>query len=158
MEAKKFRRDNDSSIVKNIFIYDFGFDSSIKYHNPQNFLMSYKKSEYLLDKTKELIDKKEFNDNNKIKKILFKYFKRKKCDKKYIKKYIDNIIMLYKNNSNICIYHLNMKDYENILKNYQKNVYQIQTQKVDMRLQNLTEDALNNYNNYKNKQKQCNIF
>ena len=51
------------------------------------------------------------------------------------------------------IYHLNSTDYENVLKNYQKNVYQIQTQKVDMRLQNLTEDAINNYNNMKNQQK-----
>ena len=51
-----------------------------------------------------------------------------------------------------------MNDYDNVLKNYQKNVYQKQTQNVDMRLQNLTEDALNNYNNIKNRQKQCIII
>ena len=34
----------------------------------------------------------------------------------------------------------------------------MQTQKVDKRLQNLTEDAINNYNNLKNKQKNCIIF
>ena len=120
--------------------------------------MGYRKSEYLLDKSKELINKKQVNENENIKKILFKYFKKKKCNKKNIKNNVNNIIKLYNKNDNIIIYHLNMNDYENVLKNYQKNVYQIHTQKVDMRLQNLTEDALNNYNHLKNKQKQCNIF
>ena len=149
---------NNNSIIKNIYIYDYGFDSSFKFNNPNYFLISYKKSEYLLDKTKELINNKQFNENDKIKKMLFKYFKKKKCNKKYIKKNINNIIMLYNKNDNFYIYHLNMNDYDNVLKNYQKNVYQKQTQNVDMRLQNLTEDALNNYNNIKNRQKQCIII
>ena len=149
---------NNSSIVKNIYIYDYGLDPALKYSNLNNYIMGYKKSEYLLDKTKELINNKYIKENDKIKKMLFKYLKNKKCNKKDIKKNIDNIIMLYNNNNSFNIYHLNINDYENVLKNYQKNVYQKQTQKVDMRLQNLTEDALNNYNNLKNKQKQCNIF
>ena len=148
------------SVVKNIQIFDYSFDSSLIYSSPNNFLMSYKKSEYLLEKSKEIINNKGFNENDKIKKMLFKNLKRKKCQKKYIKKTINNIIYLYNKNENenFNIYHLNMNDYENVLKNYQKNVYQIQTQKVDVRLQDLTEDAINNYNNTKNKQKQCYIF
>ena len=149
---------NNSSVVKNTYIYDYSFNSTLIYTNPNNFLMSYKKSEYLLDKTKELIINKQFNENQKIKKIIFIYLKRKKCDKKYIKKTINNIISLYNQNENIYIYHLNISDYENVLKNYQKNVYQLQTQKIDRRLQNLTEDAINNYNNTKKQQKQCYIF
>ena len=149
---------NNSSVVKNIYIYDYGFETSSKFNNSNNYLMGYRKSEYLLDKSKELINKKQVNENENIKIILFKYFKKKKCNKKNIKNNVNNIIKLYNKNDNIIIYHLNMNDYENVLKNYQKNVYQIHTQKVDMRLQNLTEDALNNYNHLKNKQKQCNIF
>ena len=147
----------NSSVVKNIYIYDYGFNSSSKFNNPNYFLMGYRKSEYLLDKSKELIDK-NFNENNKIKKILFKCLINKKCDKKYIKKSINNIILLWNKNENFNIYHLNIEQYQNVLKNYQKNVYQIETQKVDKRLQNLTEDAINNFNHLKNKQKQCNIF
>ena len=149
---------NNSSVVKNIYIYDYGFETSSKYNNSSNYLMGYRKSEYLLDKSKELVNKKELDKNDCIKKMLFKYLKKKKCNAKYIKKNINNIIMLYNKNDNIRIYHLNMNDYENILKNYQKNIYQISTQKVDMRLQNLTEDAKNNYIISKNKQKPCNIF
>ena len=149
---------NNSTIVKNIYIYDYGFDPALKFSNQNNYIMGYKKSEYLLDKTKELIDNKYIMENDKIKKVLFKYLKKKKCNNKIIQKYIGNIIMLYNNNNSINIYHLNIDDYENVLKNYQKNVYQKQAQKVDMRLQNLTEDAINNYNNFKNKQKQCNII
>ena len=149
---------NNTLIANNIYIYEYGFNSNFKFSKPNLFLLSYKKSEYLLDKTKELINNKNFVQDREEKKVLFKILRNKKIKKESIKPIINNIIMLWKKNDKINIYHLNSTDYENVLKNYQKNVYQIQTQKVDMRLQNLTEDAINNYNNLKNQQKNCIIY
>ena len=120
--------------------------------------MGYNKSEYLLEKTKEVIENKNLDNEREEKKIIFKILKNKKCNKKDIKKIVNNIVSLWKKTEKFNIYHLNVSDYENVLKNYQKNLYQMQTQKVDKRLQNLTEDAINNYNNLKNKQKNCIIF
>jgi len=148
----------NASVANNIFIYEYGINQSFQFSKQNLLMLSYKKSEYLLDKTKELINNKNFLQEREEKKLLFKILKNKKCNKKSIKKIINNIITLWKRNDKINIYHLNIADYENVLKNYQKNVYQIQTQKVDMRLQNLTEDAINNYNNLKNKQKNCFIY
>ena len=149
---------NSASVANNIFIYEYGINQNF-YFRKQNLLsLSYKKSEFLLNKTKELINNKNFLQEREEKKILFKILKNKKFSKKSIKKVINNIIIFWRRNDKINIYHLNISDYENVLKNYQKNVYQIQTQKVDMRLQNLTEDAINNYNNLKNKQKNCLIY
>ena len=149
---------NSASVANNIFIYEYGINQNF-YFRKQNLLsLSYKKSEFLLNKTKELINNKNFLQEREEKKILFKILKNKKLNKKSIKKVINNIISFWRRNDKINIYHLNISDYENVLKNYQKNVYQIQTQKVDMRLQNLTEDAINNYNNLKNKQKNCLIY
>ena len=105
-----------------------------------------------------MINNKNFVQDREEKKLLFKILKNKKVKKESIKQVINNIILFWKRNDKINIYHLSSSDYENVLKNYQKNVYQIQTQKVDMRLQNLTEDAINNYNNLKNKQKNCLIY
>ena len=149
---------NNTLIANNIYIYEYGFNSNFKFSKPNLFLLSYKKSEYLLDKTKELINNKNFVQDREEKKVLFKILRNKKIKKESIKPIINNIVMLWKKNDKINIYHLNSTDYENVLKNYQKNVYQIQTQKVDMRLQNLTEDAINNYNNLKNQQKNCIIY
>ena len=149
---------NNTSVANNIFIYEYGINQSFKFSKPNLLLLSYKKAEYLLDKTKELVSNRNFLQEREEKKVLFKILKNKKCNKKSIKKIINNILTFWKKNDKINIYHLNISDYENVLKNYQKNVYQIQTQKVDMRLQNLTEDAINNYNNLKNKQKNCNIY
>jgi hypothetical protein len=149
---------NNTSVANNIFIYEYGINQNF-YFRKQNLLMlSYKKSEYLLNKTKELVNNKNLLQEREEKKILFKILKNKKLNKKTIKQVINNILSFWKRNDKINIYHLNISDYENVLKNYQKNVYQIQTQKVDMRLQNLTEDAINNYNNLKNKQKNCLIY
>ena len=149
---------NNTLIANNLYIYEYGFNSNFKFSKPNLFLLSYKKSEYLLDKTKELINNKNFVQDREEKKVLFKILRNKKIKKESIKPIINNIVMLWKKNDKINIYHLSSSDYENVLKNYQKNVYQIQTQKVDMRLQNLTEDAINNYNNLKNKQKNCLIY
>ena len=148
----------NTTVANNIFIYEYGFDQKFKFSKQNLFFLSYKKSEYLLDKTKELVNNKNLLQEREEKKILFKILKNKKFKKDNIKKIINNIIMFWKKYEKINIYHLNTLDYENILMNYQKNVYQIQTQKVDMRLQNLTEDAINNYNNLKNKQKNCLIY
>ena len=149
---------NNTSVANNIFIYEYGINQNFKFSKPNLLLLSYKKAEYLLDKTKELVSNRNFLQEREEKKVLFKILKNKKCNKKSIKKIINNILTFWKKNDKVNIYHLNISDYENVLKNYQKNVYQIQTQKVDMRLQNLTEDAINNYNNLKNKQKNCNIY
>ena len=149
---------NNTSVANNIYIYDYGINQSFKFSKHNLLLLSYKKSEYLLDKTKELVNNKNLEEERDDKKILFQILKTKKCNKKNIKKIINNIIKLWKKNDKINIFHLNSSDYEKVLKNYQKNVYQIQTQKVDMRLQNLTEDAINNYNSLKNKQKNCMIY
>ena len=149
---------NNTLVANNIYIYEYGFNSNFKFSKQNLFFLSYKKSEYLLDKTKELINNKNFVQDREEKKLLFKILKNKKVKKDSIKKIINNIVMLWKRKDKINIYHLTSSDYENVLKNYQKNVYQIQTQKVDMRLQNLTEDAINNYNNLKNKQKNCLIY
>ena len=147
-----------NSVANNIYIYEYGINPGFKFRKQDLFILNYKKSEYLLEKTKELVVNKNLAQGRDEQKILFKILKNKKCNKKYIKKVINNIVMLWKKNDNINIYHLNVSDYENVIKNYQKNVYQIQTQKVDMRLQNLTEDAIHNYNDLKNKQKNCIIY
>ena len=147
-----------NSVVENIYIYDYGFSDKFNFNKKNYFILGYNKSEYLLEKTKEVIENKNLDNEREEKKIIFKILKNKKCNKKDIKKIVNNIVSLWKKTEKFNIYHLNVSDYENVLKNYQKNLYQMQTQKVDKRLQNLTEDAINNYNNLKNKQKNCIIF
>ena len=146
----------NKSIVQNIIIYNYGLIH--KSINSNNSLMSYRKSEYLLEKSDEIIVSKKLNKIETFKKVLFIILKRKKYDKKAFGKIISNIIKLMNKDKNIMIYHLSITDFEEFQKNYSKKVYELQTQKVDVRLQNLTQEAINNYSNKKDKEKDCMIF
>ena len=59
----------------------------------------------------------------------------------------------------ISLYNSNTKDFENILEDYYKEKAKIKTQKVEMRVYQLTEEAKNTQNNKLNhKKKDCEIF
>jgi hypothetical protein len=95
--------------------------------------------------------------------LLFKKFEKITNNNKIdIKKNLKNIYNFLIGNCNESLvekYDLNLKDYENIIDNYNKEKIKIQTQKIEMRVFQLTEDAKNSQTKSKRrKSNECLIF
>jgi hypothetical protein len=67
--------------------------------------------------------------------------------------------MTFRKNDKFEIYFFETKEFENIIDNYTKEKMKIQTQKVEMRVFQLTEDAKNNQQkSKKRKNNDCKII
>ena len=118
--------------------------------------MSYHKAEYLINTENSNIKMKIIPELNNNLNIIYKVFKNKD-------KNADKIITKIKNYLHggdiISVYNSNSNDFENILSDYNKEKVKIKTQKVEMRVYQLTEEAKNTQNsNLNNKKKDCLIF
>ena len=149
-------KDNNNIIVKKINIFNFNFKPSYYFSHKNFFFMSYHKAEYLINTENTNIKMKTIPELNNNLSIIYKVFKDKdkNADKivTKIKDYLygGDIISIYNSNSN---------DFESILEDYNKEKVKIKTQKVEMRVYQLTEEAKNTQNNnLNNKKKDCLIF
>lgn len=89
----------------------------------------------------------------------FKSIFSKNLEKDKKQKIMDKIKQFMVGEEKISIYDSQSSDFENIMKDYNKEKVKIRTQKVEMRVYQLTEEAKNTQNNnLKNKKKDCLIF
>ena len=152
-------KDNNGVIVKKLIIFNFNFTSSFFYKKKNLFFMSYHKADYLIN---EEINRIKFNTIQKLNNNLnaiSEIFKNKNLQKENIIKIVKKIKNYMIGNEKIIIYNSNSTDFENILDDYNKEKVKIKTQKVEMRVYQLTEEAKNTQiNNLNNKKKDCIIF
>ena len=146
-------------VVKKIIIFNFNFKSSYFFSHKKLFFMSYHKAEYLLNEEINRIKSKTIPNLNNNLNIISKIFKNKKLEKDSVSKIVNKIKNYMVGDDIISIYSSNSTDFENILDDYNKEKIKIKTQKVEMRVYQLTEEAkITQNNNLNNKKKDCIIF
>jgi hypothetical protein len=163
--AKNYRllldnmKEKNNIIVKKIIIFNFNFKPSYFFTHKKLFFMSYRKAEYLINEEISKIKIKSIPRLNTNLCIISKAFSQKNLEKDKQHKIIDKIRHFIVGEEKISIYNSQSSDFENIMDDYNKEKVKIKTQKVEMRLYQLTEEAKNTQNNnLKNKKKDCIIF
>ena len=163
--AKNYRllldnmKEKNKIIVKKIIIFNFNFKPSYFFTHKKLFFMSYRKAEYLINEEISKIKIKSIPRLNTNLCIISKAFSQKNLEKDKQHKIIDKIRHFIVGEEKISIYNSQSSDFENIMDDYNKEKVKIKTQKVEMRLYQLTEEAKNTQNNnLKNKKKDCIIF
>ena len=152
-------KENSKIIVKKIIIFNFNFKPSYFFSHKKLFFMSYHKAEYLVNEEINQIKSKNIPKLNNTLSIIYKLFKDKKLKKEQLNKIVGKIKTYMVGCDNISIFNSNNIDFENILDDYNKEKLKIKTQKVEMRVYQLTEEAkITQNNNLKNKKKDCIIF
>ena len=152
-------KENSKIIVKKIIIFNFNFKPSYYFSHKKLFFMSYHKAEYLVNEEINQIKSKNIPKLNNTLSIIYKLFKDKKLKKEQLNKIVGKIKTYMVGCDNISIFNSNNIDFENILDDYNKEKLKIKTQKVEMRVYQLTEEAkITQNNNLKNKKKDCIIF
>ena len=121
--------------------------------------MSYQKAEYLINEESNRIKMKTIPSLNKNLNAISKIFINKNLENEKIKKIVGKIKEFMVGGDKISLYNSKSKDFENILEDYYKEKAKIKTQKVEMRVYQLTEEAKITQNNkLNNKKKDCSIF
>jgi primase-polymerase (primpol)-like protein len=121
--------------------------------------MSYRKAEYLVNEVINRIKTKAIPRLNTNLCIISKVFSQKNLEKDKRQKIMDKIKQFMVGEEKISIYNSQSSDFENIMKDFNKEKLKIRTQKVEMRVYQLTEEAKNTQNNnLKNKKKDCIIY
>jgi hypothetical protein len=152
-------KEKNDIIVKKIIIFNFNFKPSYYFSHKKLFFMSYRKAEYLINEEISKIKIKSIPRLNTNLCIISKVFSQKNLEKDKRQKIIDKIKQFMVGEEKISIYNSQSSDFENIMKDYNKEKLKIRTQKVEMRVYQLTEEAKNTQNNnLKNKKKDCLIF
>ena len=152
-------KEKNDIIVKKIIIFNFNFKPSYYFSHKKLFFMSYRKAEYLVNEEINRIKTKGIPRLNTNLCIISKVFSQKNLEKDKRQKIIDKIKQFMVGEEKISIYNSQSSDFENIMKDYNKEKLKIRTQKVEMRVYQLTEEAKNTQNNnLKNKKKDCLIF
>ena len=152
-------KNKNGVIVKKIIIFNFNLKPSYFFNYKKSIFMSYHKAEYLIN---EEINRIKFNKipklNNNLNAI-YKLFKNKNLKKEKTFKIVNIIKNYMVGEDNISIYNSNSRDFEDILDDYNKEKIKIKTQKVEMRVYQLTEEAkITQINELNNKKKDCIIF
>ena len=123
------------------------------------FFMSYQKAEYLINEEINQVKQKIIPQINNNLAAISKIFYHKNLDKDKIKNIVGRIKNFMVGEDSISLYNSKEKDFENILEDYYKEKAKIKTQKVEMRVYQLTEEAKNTQSNKLNhKKKDCEIF
>ena len=150
---------NNSILTKKLIIFNFNFMPSYFASHRKLFFMSYQKAEYLLNEEINQIKLKIIPKLNNNLDAISKIFVNKNLDKDKIKNIVGRIKNFMVGGEIISLYNSSTKDFENILDDYYKEKAKIKTQKVEMRVYQLTEEAKNTQNNKLNhKKKNCEIF
>ena len=152
-------KDNNSVITKKIIIFNFNFMPSYFSSHKKLFFMSYQKAEYLINEESNRIKMKTIPSLNNNLNAISKIFINKNLENEKIKKIVGKIKEFMVGGDKISLYNSKSKDFENILEDYYKEKAKIKTQKVEMRVYQLTEEAKITQNNkLNNKKKDCSIF
>ena len=152
-------KDKNDMIVKKIIIFNFNFKPSYYFSHKKLFFMSYRKAEYLVNEVINRIKTKTIPKLNTNLGIISKVFSQKNLEKDKKQKIMDKVKQFMIGEEKISIYNSQSNDFENIMKDYNKEKLKIKTQKVEMRVYQLTEEAKNTQNNtLKNNKKDCIIF
>ena len=150
---------NDSIIAKKLILFNFNFMPSYFSSHRKLFYMSYQKVEYLINEEINQIKLNIIPKLNNNLAAITKIFYNKNLDKDKTKNIVGRIKNFMIGEDSISLYNSNTKDFENILEDYYKEKAKIKTQKVEMRVYQLTEEAKNTQNNKLNhKKKDCEIF
>ena len=152
-------KEKNDIIVKKIIIFNFNFKPSYYFSHKKLFFMSYRKAEYLINEIINRIKTKAIPRLNTNLCIISKVFSQKNLEKDKRQKIMCKIKQFMVGEEKISIYNSQSSDFENIMKDYNKEKLKIRTQKVEMRVYQLTEEAKNTQNNnLKNKKKDCIIY
>ena len=151
-------KDNDNIVVQKLIIFNFNFKPSYFFSHKKLFFMSYHKSEYLINEETNRITTNTIPNLNKKLNAINKVFGSKNLDKNNLNKIMNKIKCFIAGGNNICLYNSNSDEFENILNDYNREKLKIKTQKVEMRVYQLTEEAKNTQNSLQNNKKDCNIF
>ena len=152
-------KDENNLIVKRINVFNYNFKPSYFFTHKKLFFMSYRKSEYLINEEINLIKKRTIPNLNTALDVISVYFSKKNLDKEKVKNTVCKIKDYMIGGQILNIYNSKSSDFENILEDYNKEKVKIKTQKVEMRVYQLTEEAKNTQNNtLSTKKKDCNIF
>ena len=150
---------NNSIIAKKLILFNFNFIPSYFLSHRKLFFMSYQKAEYLINEEINQVKQKIIPALNNNLAAISKIFYNKNLDKDKIKNIVGRIKNFMVGEDSISLYNSKAKDFENILEDYYKEKAKIKTQKVEMRVYQLTEEAKNTQSNKLNhKKKDCEIF
>ena len=152
-------KENNNIIAKKLIIFNFNFIPAYFSSHKKLFFMSYQKAEYLVNEEINQVKLKTIPKLNNNLDAIAKIFINKNLDKDKIRNIVGKIKNFIVGGDNISLYNSKPKDFENILEDYYKEKVKIKTQKVEMRVYQLTEEAKNTQiNKLNNKKKDCEIF
>jgi hypothetical protein len=152
-------KENNRVIAKKLIIFNFNFPPSYFSSHRKLFFMSYQKAEYLINEEINQIKIKTIPKLNNNLNAIEKIFMNKTLEKEKVKQIVGKIKSFIAGDQNISLYNSKSKDFENILEDFYKEKAKIKTQKVEMRVYQLTEEAKNTQiNKLNHKKKDCVIF
>ena len=152
-------KENNRVIAKKLIIFNFNFPPSYFSSHRKLFFMSYQKAEYLINEEINQIKIKTIPKLNNNLNAIEKIFMNKTLEKEKVKQIVGKIKSFIVGDENISLYNSKSKDFENILEDFYKEKAKIKTQKVEMRVYQLTEEAKNTQiNKLNHKKKDCVIF
>ena len=152
-------KENNRVIAKKLIIFNFNFPPSYFSSHRKLFFMSYQKAEYLINEEINQIKIKTIPKLNNNLNAIEKIFMNKTLEKEKVKQIVGKIKSFIVGDQNISLYNSKSKDFENILEDFYKEKAKIKTQKVEMRVYQLTEEAKNTQiNKLNHKKKDCVIF
>ena len=147
-----------TQLTKKLILLNFNFPVGYTFNKRKYTYFSFHKVDFLLDEIVNDNIKKYKSNEIKILGYIGKYLDNKKTNKENKNKIIKNI-MSFRKNDKFEIYFFETNEFENIIDNYTKEKMKIQTQKVEMRVFQLTEDAKNNQQkSKKRKNNDCKII
>ena len=148
-----------TQLTKQLIVFNFNFPVGYTFNKRQYTYFSFHKVDYFLDEIINCNIKNYKKNEIKILGYIGKYLDNKKTNKENKNKILKNLMTLIRKNDKFEIYSFEAKEFENIIDNYTKEKMKIQTQKVEMRVFQLTEDAKNNQQKLKKrKNNDCTIL
>ena len=151
-------KDENNMIVKKVIIFNFNFKPSYFFINKKYSYLGFHKAEYLINEGISQVKSKVIPDLNVNLNIIHKIFENKTKSKEETDNIIERIKLFMAGSDKISLYNSNSKAYENILEEFIKEKDKMKSQKVEMRVYQLTEEAKNTQNSLQNNKKDCIIF
>ncbi len=148
-----------TQFTKQLILFNFNFPVGYTFNKRKYTYLSFRKVDFFLDEIINNNIKKYKKYEIKILSYIGKYLDNKKITKENKNKILKNLMSSFRKNDKFEIYSFEAKEFENIIDNYTKEKMKIQTQKVEMRVFQLTEDAKNNIQKIKKtKNNDCTIL
>ena len=150
---------NSTQLTKQLIIFNFNFPNGYTFNKKEYTIFSFHKVDFLLDELNTLNIRQYKKDEIKLLSYIDKYLEKKNVNKENKNKILKNFVQINRKNDKFEIYFFEPKIFEKIIDNYNKEKMKIQTQKVEMRVFQLTEDAKNSQTKSKRrKSNDCLIF